>query len=461
MNPAMHFKISALAAGLLLGAAALPATAQCPAYTHKDSLLGRPALLPDGFFVYGLNNALGLYKSPVRTFTPTLVPNTQNDSARSIEISDDGNWIIYRSKPAIAAYVIKTDGTKKTAVPMTGVASGMPKYVGFYRNSPYGAEVFCYIAKGRVDAMKVDFSSGTPVFSNQRTILQISGTTLTNEIEFMDWQMAVAGDQLVIRAGTGGDRMTYYTIPNGGKGTAGDAHQFYWKNDSPPQNYYGCSITMSHDGSMVAFNPGWEGNGACVPNKYSSPAPMDHKGFCITPFRRTGVSPAMTWNENVDVYGTSINWAPNEFRFGQYWEVDFIQWYFANNSDYLIGVLRGDLSPVKGMWVVEWKTNRWTLVTPRTQEVPAFDPAIYLTPTTRVLEAPAQAHVPIRADRLVPWSGVFALNAGMRGAAFYDCQGTKVWECGRGGDVSAPAKITVPQSLHSRIVFVKYFHDPR
>jgi hypothetical protein len=295
------------------------------------------------------------------------------------------------------------------------------------------------------------------------------------------------------------------------------------------------------------------------------------------------------------VYGTSINWAPNEFRFGQYWEVDFIQWYFANSSDYLIGVLRGDLAPVKGLWVVEWKTNRWTSVTPRTQEVFACDPAIYLTPTTHVLEAqgpnaaqadpvdpddpqyqivkpaggeiyrvgdtvhiqvrslfsaastvylrfgkrtympdslnrpidpamdsmlsfiipdsaailtgpdqitnyslisdscaivirtygggsgytvsspyfsirarnasvlpaPSRAHVRFRADRMVPGSGVFALNAGIRGAAFYDCQGKKVWECSRGGGLSSPAKIELPQSLRRRILFIDYFRDPR
>jgi hypothetical protein len=424
--------------------------------------------------------------------------------------------------------------------------------------------------------------------------LQISGTANTGS-DFLDYQMAVVKDQLIIRAGTGGDRMTYYTIPNGGLGTAGDANQFTWKNDSPPQNYYGCSITMSHDGSMVAFNPGWEGNGACVPNKYTTPAPMDHKGFCITPFRRVGVSPAMTWNENVDVYGTSINWAPNEYRFGQYWEVDFIQWYFANNSDYLIGILRGDLAPVKGLWVVEWKTNRWTLVTPKTQAILACDPAIYLTPTTHALEAqgpsaaqadpvdpddpqyqvispaggeiyrvgdmvhikvrsafsaastvylrfgkrtympdslnrpidptidsmlsfiipdsaailtgpdqitnyslisdscaivirtygggagysvsspyfsiharnasvlPASSRVQarIRATRMVPGSGVFMMDAGMRGAAFYDCQGKKVWEYARGGGLASPAKITVPQSLRRRIMFADYFNDRR
>jgi len=356
----------------------------CPSYTHKDSLLGQPSSLPDGFFVYGLANKTGLYKSPVRAFNPTIIPNTQNDSARSIEISDDGQWIIYRAPPTAATYLICPDGTKKTAVPISGAAAGLPKYVGFYRNSPYGTEIYSYVDKVRVDAIKVDFSSGTPVFSAQRTILQAS----TASKIYIDWdyQMAVARDQLVIRAGNSGERIHYYTIPNGGKGTAGDANFFLWKNDVPPQAYYGCSITMSHDGSMVAYNPGWQGNGACVPNKYSTPAPMDHKGFCITPFRRIGISPAMTWNESVDVYGTSINWAPNEFRFGQHFEVDFVQWYFANNSDYLIGVLRGNLSPVKGLWVVQWKTNRWTLVTPRTQEVLAFDPAIYLIPQTHVLD---------------------------------------------------------------------------
>jgi hypothetical protein len=414
MNPSVQLKISTLAAGLLLGAAALPALAQCPAYMHKDSLLGQPASLPDGFFVYGLNNAQGLYKSPVRTFTPTLIPNTQNDSARCIDISDDGNWIVYRSKPTIAAYVIKPDGTKKTAVPMTGVASGMPKYVGFYRNSPYVAEVFCYIAKGRVDAIKVDFSSGTPVFGAQRTIMQISGSIAESESDVVNMQMAVVGDELMYQGGTGGYRMAYYTIPNGGKGTAGDANQFYWKNDSPPQNYYGCSVTISHDGSMVAYNPGWEGNGACVPNKFSTPAPMDHKGFCITPFRRTGISPAMTWNENFDVYGTSINWAPNEFRFGQYFEVDFFGWYFSNNSDYIIGVLRGDISPVKGLWVIEWKTNRWTLVTPRSQQILALEPALYLASTSTVL--PAQGHRAVARESALK-------NAH---AAAYDIRGMRV-----------------------------------
>jgi len=373
----VQFFLAALLVTMLIAAAG----AQCPSYVHKNNvILGSPSALPDGFFVYGVEKQRGVYKSSIRAFDARVIPNTENDEAQSIEISDDGKWIIYRT-PDAKVYLIGGDGNKKTVVPVAGADAGLPTYVGFYRRSPYGGEIFCAVSQGRVDAVRVDFSKGTPAFGAQRTILSTGGRYFLSD---WDLQMAVVGDELVIRGGERGDRITYYTIPNGGRGTAGTSDQFAWKNDNPPQNSYGCGITITHDGRQVLFNPGWIGSAPCIPNKNCNP-PMDHKGFCITPFRSAGSLPAMTWNENVDAYGTSVNWCPSEYRFGEYYDVDFNQWYFTNNNDYVIGLLRGDLSPVNGLWMVHWRTNTWTLLSPRTQRITAAAPAAFMYTGTSVL----------------------------------------------------------------------------
>jgi hypothetical protein len=92
--------------------------------------------------------------------------------------------------------------------------------------------------------------------------------------------------------------------------------------------------------------------------------------------------------EHIQSNGISINWCPPEYRSGSSLEVDFWGWYFGNRNDYVVGRLAGTQTPVRGIWLVEWATNTWTLVSPPDSVVDVLQPAVFFGPTPDSLWIP-------------------------------------------------------------------------
>jgi hypothetical protein len=112
---------------------------------------------------------------------------------------------------------------------------------------------------------------------------------------------------------------------------------------------------------------------------------MDHKGFYITPFRHCTDS-AVTVIENTDVYGISINWCPVEYRLGIWSDVNNGNWVIGNNSDFVVGTVEGPQAPYWGVWIVQWKTNTWNLISPAVKTKKYGRPALFFPGTAAVRE---------------------------------------------------------------------------
>jgi hypothetical protein len=328
----------------------------CPSYTHKEDVqTGNPGDLPEGYFVFDRDSIPGLYKSPLRSFTSSLIPNTKNNFPRSISISNDGRWIFFVDFGSGIPYLIRANGCDKTKVPTTGVPAGEFYPGGFYRNSPYGNELFYLAGAREIHAIGVTFTSGSPVFGVDRTIARLQALCLD---PLFTTQYAVCGDRIfgqvnpMVNDSTVIARTGFLTIPEGGTGTATDADVYKWADDD--YHYIeGCGHTMSFDGSYALANAGpFFYTYGCIPT--------GHKGFYITPFRRKNDPPLNLYTEHILKFGTSINWCPERYRNG---DGDFWGWYFTNDNRYVAGrMLSIDWN--SGGWIIDWRNNRWTMVTP-------------------------------------------------------------------------------------------------
>jgi hypothetical protein len=110
---------------------------QCPK-TKENGIIGRPADLPSGVFVYSIDGTNGLLISPVRSHSPKKIPGTENDNIILARFSDDGTWILYHSYKTNKLYLIRPDGSGKTLVPVTDCSENS----GWVRNGPFGDEIF-------------------------------------------------------------------------------------------------------------------------------------------------------------------------------------------------------------------------------------------------------------------------------------------------------------------------------
>jgi len=354
----------------------------CPSYTHKnDAISGRQSDLPPGFFVYSYeydpaNQVKGLYISDIRNFSPSIIPNTENEVPRSIKISDDGKWILYVN--GYDAYVISIDGSKKYKAPLSGAQVLM---VDLYRNGPNGTEI-CYTTtdtvRQEIYAIQVSLDS-VASFGAIRTLADLTGSFRLEPY----YPISVVKDQILsafslLWQGAYVLRMGFLTIPDGGRGLALPQHMYKWANEVGKQ-VWGCNSTMSHDGSQCVYIPGNAGMGG-LGGGMGTCIPPEHRGFVVTPFRRV-TDTAITMDDHIDKYGLSINWCPPQYNFGTWDQMDFRSWYFGNNNSLVIGCQSGTLAPVKGIWMVDWKSNVWTRLNPPDSIIPADWPAVYFTGT--------------------------------------------------------------------------------
>ncbi len=345
--------------------------ADCPPYTHMDDVTeGSAADLPSGWFVYAVDaggayqadplNKPGIFISALQEHSPAFIPGTESDAPSDIDITSDGKWILYWATNSKKLYIIRPDGTGKTEVP---IAAGQ---CGWYRESPYGLEIYSTTTEYYVlSSITVNLEDDPPTFGQVRKIVEFGGSakapggqTVTPQFHepFVHSDHVFAGR---ILSPINYRTLVWLTIPNDGKGTATYADR--WEYIDPPAGGpYGCGRTMSHDGKIVAFGPGSQGNQDCVPNRINK---MDHKGFVVVPFQKVG-DPPLGFHEIIDEHALSIVWVPKKYRFGLFNEVDFTEWYICNNSDYVVGVQKGSKGTCRGVWLCRWESAVWTLLTP-------------------------------------------------------------------------------------------------
>ncbi len=350
-------------------------TSECTLRVQKDNASeGSRDILPNGYLVYGNDDhdstGRGMLLTAMRRYEPMQVSNTGRDIVRSISISNNGDWVLYIDYATWTPWLIRPNGGGKTRIPVTGVEPGFPQWAGFYRQSPYGCEVFYLAGPDRLHAIAVDLSGAAPVFGRDRVIADLAG-----ELDFYPfrYRIAVCKDQVFgainpLKGDTAVSRTGYLTIPDGGRGTAGPEHIYGWAEDDTIETY-GCFHTMSHDGRYVLANAGVEGSPSVIPK--------GHKGFYITAFRRW-CDPPVSLDRNLDCFGISANWVPEPYRSLPTDQADFLYWYFTNDSRYVVGFMTGSRADFRCVWLVSWETNTWTPLTPTDKMLDVIHPAAYI-----------------------------------------------------------------------------------
>jgi hypothetical protein len=396
--------------------------AACPAWVKKDQVTtGSLANAPTGWYIYSRSDMNGLFKSTLKSFSQQQIPNTQNDKPICVEMTYDGQWIVYLNTNDVTIYVIKNDGTQKTEVPVTGVDNNYPRSTGFYVNSSNQLEIIYLATSLVVRSVAVNLTSGTPQFGATRDLADLSNgeNGLIFEVETWNTTIHACRNHLIAQGlDTYGPKpQRYYplfiTIPNNGAGTA-TASDIWMFNDLPDTSIYGCGMTLTADGSKLLYNPGSQGDPACIPNRESH---LDHKGFVIVPFYETS-APQMGRDELIMSHGISANFCPVDYRFGIHTDVDFTEWMLTRNSRFVVGLLQGDMVDEPGAWLVDWQSNTWTQLT--SGWVPVRDVAAFV-----------QDSVSGVAWRMRPDRG----NAELRPAGeVYTMQGRKVTSSAAGRD---------------------------
>ncbi len=354
----------------------------CPSYTRKQTVVGDPGDLPDGYVVFSHSNEGGVYRSRIAHFEPVLIRGTKGDQASSVHISDCGEWILYVKYGTRIPFLVKRDGSQKVVVPRVGCDPEYPTITGFYRESPYGTEIYYQANYDRINAVTVDFSGKTPKFGNHRTIADLRGEYGVHNFAIVNF--IVSGDRIFGAVGPIADGMLshrtgYLTIPDQGKGTAGPEHVYQWAHDDS-STMDGCGHALSHDGSLALAVAGRWGTSSCVPKR--------HKGFYITGFRYFDEPPMDMFVDHIQSNGISINWCPTEYRGASKFEVDFWGWYFGNRNDYVVGRLAGTRSTSHGIWLIEWATNTWTRISSTDSPIEVLPPAVFFGPTPDTLWIP-------------------------------------------------------------------------
>ncbi|HUI91760.1 MAG TPA: hypothetical protein VLX68_05875 [Chitinivibrionales bacterium] len=363
----------------LLGAAFLvnvcmASAATCPAYVKRLNIttyLDSGYVLPvKGTVVTAATYGNGLYKADLGTITPTLIPNTNTGNCNSTQITEDGQWILFNQG---GPNIIRIDGQFKTKVPVT--SSGSEGCCTFWWNAPSGKLEIVYRATDSdVHSIPVTLSANAaPTFGTDREIINAGGT--------IQFSMGCAANHFFTRinaAGYDGPKMV--TIPATGVATTAD----FWTPSSDP--VIGCKCTMSHDGRLCCYNPGYDQLQCCLADEFYL---LRHKSFALLPFQEK-TAPSVGWDAGMlGQMAASINWCPKKYLFlsatdsckgasagtSNFWS-DFKGWCYTNDTNYIVGDLSSlpyngggkDSSahannPDSGtIWLVHYPTNTWTCI---------------------------------------------------------------------------------------------------
>lgn len=438
--------------------------AQCPTYNHTATITGARSEVPKGWYVFMKHGQNGIYKSDLRQFNPVMIPNTSNDEPHALDISPDGRWIAYASfkddpntEPVSVPYIIRVDGQFKTKMPISSININddefWPYWATFLRGGAEPQLLYAnFMTELRVKPVTLP-ADGAPLFGDDRVIFEVPGfRSFFTDGGVAFWShgtVQLAGDQaygvwVVPVQGTAVMRSDFLTLPDGGASVANWSNMYPWVGDipnpdDPDGSYYGCGQTMSHDGQYCVSNPGFVGKDlpGCLPGKYSSGpyGTMDHKGFMVQRFLRADETP-IAWHDQVNAgVALSFNWCPEEFRVGDYEEVDFNDWYFGNRNDYVVGALVGrDLGKYglnSSIYLIEWKTNTWTELTDPSNGVIYDEPAVFFTDVPDGIKLESGMDTGVHGSVSSAWYGagqMLTLDAGVAEVSLYTVQGRLVWQ---------------------------------
>src|SRR5271157_5494289 len=282
MRPIYMYRLAA--ALLVCVGTASAAYVACTPFVHKTAILKYPdspgVTLPViGTVVTGLTYGTGLYTAPLGTtpavVTPTLIPNTSGMGVNSTQITEDGKWVLFNSG---GPYLIRIDGSNKIKVPVT--SSGSEGCCTFWWHAPSGSlEIVYRFSDSDVHAIPVTLpATGNPTFGTDREIINAGG-----DISF---SMGCAYNHFFTRINSAGyDGPKFVTIP--ASGVANTAN--FWVPTVNPA--IGCKCTMSHDGRICCYNPGYEQWCGCIADEFCL---LRHKSFALLPFQET-TAPTMSW----------------------------------------------------------------------------------------------------------------------------------------------------------------------
>jgi hypothetical protein len=349
--------------------------AECPATVHKSesALIGAAANLPDGYFLYTKGSYLfsepdGIFKSEMRSFNPQVIPNTEG--AAQFRISTNGEWLLFtrryrdlhglykplqghdQNQQPFKLYMVKIDGSGLIEVP---TKNGGVYHMGFVRNGPFGEELFYQDnIDSTVYGVSVALSGSTVEFG--ATQRQISKGIFY--IPGADRYLAIAGDKLFssIPAGTT-VKAICMVIPDGGRGTATTSSDYFAYSGG---GYWMCGHNMSWDGQVCVMNSS-NGNGC-------------YRRILCMPFLPKTTEPVTNFQAFAATNALASNWEPT--LDGTYIYGLFHYFAFTNNSDYI--VTRRHKSAEQtihtfGVWLHNWKTNSWTMVSDASLEAAHVD----------------------------------------------------------------------------------------
>jgi len=358
------------------------ANAACPAFIKKTAIEGAQSALPSGWFAYSKNDVNGIFWSPLKSFSETLIPGTSDAPSWRVEISSDGKWLLagFDKTSGGELRMFKRDGSAMTVV-ITGAPVDRP-VSGFVRNGPKGTEIFYGIKGTGIRGMAVNLTGAAPAFGATRLIIdclfgseQWPGIGISGSHAAANNGDDCMGDWTIIKSRL----LQMVTIPNSGNGTANVINN-RWPYTVPEAADYGCNMALSWDGTLVCHNPGmgWADAGdTCFPIWDGGAGSFDHKGPVVVPFMESN-QPVMSFHDYYYQKTVSVNWTLNRFRIGSCDESGFEHWYFGNTNAYLMS-RRANIPSASnlqewGAWMVELKTNTWTRVTPANVQAkwPAF-----------------------------------------------------------------------------------------
>lgn len=330
---------------------------ECPKEPQWSAEVIDRSALPKGFAVYSNADQGGIFITELNKWNPVKLPG-ENARVSFASLSDDGRWILYSSD---SLYLLRIDGKFRTSVPVPGESTTS----GFLRSSPYASEIFFDSKASEVlYAMQVSLSDSSVSFGELRVIAQIGP-----DYQFEDYyRLTVCKDQIwgaitSVIDGIPKRRSGFITIPESGKGTAKADNVYNFKPDNS-EEVFGCNHAMSHDGKYCVASPGTAGE----TGSFSHCVPASHKGFYVTRFYNQTEQPVDV-REHVHRYCESLNWCPSQYHFGEWNEIDFGNYYFTNNNQYLIAGQTGSLSPRKGLWIINWNDNTWYPLNPDDQSI--------------------------------------------------------------------------------------------
>ena len=364
----------------------------CTPFVHKTAILKYPdspgVTLPvKGTVVTGLTYGTGLYTAPLGTVTPTLIPNTSGMGVNSTQITEDGQWVLFNSG---GPQLIRIDGQFKTKVPVT--SSGTEGCCTFWWHAPSGKlEIVYRFSDSDVHAIPVTFSANAaPTFGTDHEIINAGGA--------ISFSMGCSGNHFFTRINSAGyDGPKFVTIPASGVATTAD----FWVPTSNPA--IGCKCTMSHDGRICCYNPGYEQWCGCIADEFCL---LRHKSFALIPFQEKTAA-AMGWLSMLQTKAISINWAPRKFLFctsandsmgenaisSNFWS-DFKGWCYTNDTNYIVGDGNAlpnsqtppdsDMSDSGSIFLIHYPTNTWYRIlkpmTPVGRGTLLSFPAVWINP---------------------------------------------------------------------------------